>query len=194
MNTLTKSLVVVLAVTASAACGRQTRYEDPGKVETVDSNFGGTDLLMIADTMAQSFASSAAWEGDKPRIVFGGVQNRTTQHIDTQNITDTIRTALIQSGKFTVLAGDQGLGEIEKEVDYQGSGWVNEENAVQVGQQLGADYVLYGRFTEIKKQVSDTKSRWMKFTLNAVDVESRAIAWADEQQIAKVEQKGGVGW
>ena len=54
--------------------------------------------------------------------------------------------------------------------------------------------MLYGRFTEIYKHEDDVKSRWMKFTLNAVDVESRAIVWADEKQIAKVEERGSVGW
>lgn len=193
MQTALRILAIAL-VTLAGACAKKTRYEDPGKVEVINSEFGSTDLLMIAGTMADSFVNSDAWSGEQPKVVFGGIQNRTTQHIDTQNITDTIRTRLIQSGRFTVLAGDQGIGEIQKEVAYQSSGWVDENNAVQVGQQLGASYVLYGRFTEIYKHENDTKSRWMKFTLNAVDVQSRALAWAEEKTISKIEERGGLGW
>lgn len=180
---------------APAACSDKVTYEDPEATETINEQFGGSDLLMIAQDMAQSFINSNAWGGEaKPSIVFGGVKNRTQQHVDTVNITDTIQTALIQSGKFTVLAGDAGIEEIKKETDYQQSGAVDMDSAVQLGKQRGAGYVLYGRFTEIAKQEGSTKSRWMKFTLNGVNVETREIVWADEKIISKLKEESFLGW
>ncbi|MFQ5750026.1 MAG: penicillin-binding protein activator LpoB, partial [Planctomycetota bacterium] len=83
------NLLPALLLPALVACGGTTvRYEDPAKVETLSSDFGSTDLLMIAQKMTQSFTNSNVWGADKPRIVFGGVKNRTRQHLDTQNITD----------------------------------------------------------------------------------------------------------
>ncbi|TAH39721.1 MAG: penicillin-binding protein activator LpoB [Planctomycetota bacterium] len=181
-------------VLASGACTDRVTYEDPEGIETINEQFGGSDLLMIAQEMTQSFSNSNVWGSTKPRVVFGGVKNRTQQHVDTVNITDTIQTALIQSGKFTVLAGDQGIEEMKKETDYQQSGAVDMESAVQLGKQRGAEYVLYGRFTEIAKQEGSTKSRWMKFTLNGVNVQTREIVWADEKIISKLKEESFLGW
>ena len=184
----------LLVLLGGGACSSSTTYGDPEGVETIDDTFGSTDLLMIAQKMAESFTSTNVWEQDRPTIVFGGIRNRTRQHIDTTNITDTIRTRLIQSGKFTVLAGGQGISEIQQEVDYQQSGAVDQAAAVELGKQLGARYVLYGRFTEIKKEDSDTRDRWYKFTLNAVDVQTRVIIWAEEKTFRKTTEKPLLGW
>lgn len=188
----TRTAIALLGLASS--CADDVRYEDPERIETIDERFGGSDLLMIAQDMTQSFVNSNAWGGAKPRIVFGGVKNRTQQHVDTVNITDTIATALIQSGKFTVLAGQQGIAEIKQETDYQGSGAVDQAAAVELGKQLGAEYVFYGRFTEIAKQEGGTKSRWLKFTLNAANVQTREIVWADEKILSKIKEKSFLGW
>ncbi|MBT3340014.1 MAG: penicillin-binding protein activator LpoB [Planctomycetes bacterium] len=191
-----KNSLLLLALTAAlaASCSTKVTYEDPEQIETINSDFGYSDLENIAAEMTQSFLGSGAWGGEKPRIVFGGVQNRTEQHLDTVNITDTIRTALLQSGKFRVLAGDQGIAELSKETDYQTSGAVDQEMAVKMGAQLGAEYVFYGRFTEIRKSAGDTKSSFLKFTMNAVNVQTRELVWADEARISKREEKSLFGW
>ncbi len=187
-------LLLTLLPLGLVACSDTIRYEDPETPELINEEFGHADLLKIAQDMAQSFTAAEAWGEGKPRIVFGGVLNRTSQHIDTQNITDTIRTALIQSGRFTVLAGDQGIAEMAKETDYQQSGAVDQMAAVELGKQLGAEYVLYGRFTEIRKENDDLRSSWMKFTLNAVNTQTREIVWADESKYFKLREKASFGW
>lgn len=178
----------------AASCSHNVQDIDPSDPENINLAFGFDDLKIIATDMTQSFLDSNAWGGDRPRVMFGGIQNRTTQHIDTVNITDTIRTALTQSQKFTVLAGEQGLGEIDSEVAYQQSGAVDLASAAELGKQLGAEYVFYGRFTEIRKQRSDTAAAWYKFTMNAVNTQTRQIVWAEEQDIAKKETKSFFGW
>ena len=143
---------LLLGSLVAVSCSHKVQDIDPNNPENINLAFGFDDLKTIATDMTQSFLDSNAWGGDRPRIVFGGIQNRTTQHIDTVNITDTISTALIQSQKFTVLAGEQGIGEIDNEVAYQQSGAVDLASAAELGKQLGAEYVFYGRFTEIRKQ------------------------------------------
>ena len=185
---------LLLGSMVAVSCSHTVQDIDPNNPENINLAFGFDDLKTIATDMTQSFLDSNAWGGDRPRIVFGGIQNRTTQHIDTVNITDTISTALIQSQKFTVLAGEQGIGEIDNEVAYQQSGAVDLASAAELGKQRGAEYVFYGRFTEIRKQRSDTTAAWYKFTMNAVNTQTRQIVWAEEQDIAKKETKAFIGW
>ncbi len=187
---------LILAVAPLAACSTSVTYEDPEEVEILSTDFSYSDLSQIAQKLTDSFLQSNAWGGDVPRIVMGGVANRTNQHIDTVNITDTIRTALIQSGKFSVLAGvgDAGLSEIDQEIDYQKSGAVDQASAVEIGKQLGAEYVFYGRFTTLTDQHDDIRSTFYKFTLNAVNVTTRQIVWADESKLRKRKDKTFFGW
>ncbi len=185
--------LLVLATT-SIACSNQVTYEDPEGVEVLSSDFGGTDLMILAHDMTQGFLDADAFGDERPRIVFGGIQNRTTQHLDTRSIADTIRTSLLQSGKFSVLAGEVGLEEIDREIEHQQSGKVDMAYAVEMGRQKGAEYVFFGRMSEIYKESGRTESRWMKFTLNAVNVQTREIVWANEKTIAKKEVKALLGW
>ncbi|MDA1260708.1 MAG: penicillin-binding protein activator LpoB [Planctomycetota bacterium] len=187
---------LLLALAPLAACSTNVTYEDPDEVEILSTDFSYSDLKQIAQDLTDSFLSSNAWGGDVPRIVMGGVANRTNQHIDTVNITDTIRTALIQSGKFSVLAGvgDAGLSEIDKDLGYQKSGAVDQATAVEIGKQLGAEYVFYGRFTTLQARHDDVESIYYKFTLNAVNVTTRQIVWADEKDLRKRKDKTFLGW
>ena len=57
---------------------------------------------------------------------FGGIANETTEHINTSGVSDSIRTALINSAKFRFVVGPHGQLEIENQVEFQqGSGRVN---------------------------------------------------------------------
>jgi penicillin-binding protein activator len=188
------AITLGLLTLAASSCSHNVEVIDPESGETINIEYGFGDLMTIANTMTQSFMASDAWGGDRPRVVFGGVRNRTQQHLDTENITDTIRTSLIQSGKFSVLSGDVGLAEIDKETAYQQSGAVDLATAAELGKQLGAEYVLFGAFREIRKQRGDTTAAWYKFTLNAVNTQTRQIVWADEESIAKKEEKSFLGW
>lgn len=188
--------ILLLGLAPLAACSTNVTYEDPEDVEILSTDFSYSDLKQIAQDLTDSYLQSNAWGDDVPRIVMGGVANRTNQHIDTVNITDTIRTALIQSGKFSVLAGvgDAGLNEIDKELGYQQSGAVDQAMAVELGKQLGAEYVFYGRFTTLQASKGDVESMYYKFTLNAVNVQTRQIVWADEKDLRKRRDKTFLGW
>ncbi|KAA3606724.1 MAG: penicillin-binding protein activator LpoB [Planctomycetota bacterium] len=190
----TLRLLLALGASSLIGCAGESRYEDPEAVETIDDRFGQTDLHLIVSKMVDSFMGTQVWPEAKPVMLMGAVQNRTRQHLDTKNISDSIRTALIQSGRFRFVAGDQGKGEISEETVYQASGAVDPDTAVELGKQLGASYVMFGRFTEIKKETERVRSRFMKFTLNVVDVENRVLLWSEEQKISKVTEKAFLGW
>lgn len=191
-----RTLLLLLAAAPLGACSTEVTYEDPEGVEILSTDFSYSDLKMIAQGMTDSFLATGVWGQDIPRVAVGGVINRTNQHIDTQNITDTIRTAFVQSGKFSVLetAGAQGLDELEKETDYQQSGKVDQAAAVELGKQLGAEYVFFGRFTTITARAGSTESVYYKFTMNAINVQTRQIVWADEKDLRKRKEKSLFGW
>src|SRR5262245_50682466 len=143
-----------LVVIGSLAGCSTVKYDDPGKVESLTIDWGSTDLQTLAAGMIESLVAAPqlayieqAHKGDDKRILsyFGGIENRTSEHIDTATIKDKIETQLLKSGKFRIAAGKQGQNEIGEQVRFQqGSGRVDPVTARAFGKQVGADVVIYG--------------------------------------------------
>jgi len=203
---------LTLSFALLAGCS-STGYDDPDMVETLTIDFGSTDLQVLATSMADSLIASPALSyvqreesntNEDPRIVtyLGGIENRTTEHIDTSGIGDSIRVKLLQSGKFRFVAGDPGQDEIGDQVSFQqGSGRVDPAQAKAFGKQLGADVIVYGTLRSINKEKGSSieslgtkkKDLYYQFTLQAVNIETGELIWADEEDIRKRERTGIFG-
>lgn len=200
----------VLATLGLSAC-TSIGYDDPDKVETVNMKFGSTDLQSMADAMVQSLLSSPnlqyldhSGKGDDKRIVLltGNVNNRTSEHIDTSSITDSIRTALLKSGRIRLAATNQGQDELGTQVRFQmESGRVDPNLIRQFGKQIGADAVMYGNLRSIEKSKGrnledagrKTDDVYYKFTLEVVNIETGEVIWIDEKEIRKSKKTGLFG-
>lgn len=195
-------LLVICAVSASlllAGCAQKVSYQDPQGVETVNANFGSTDLQKIANNMADSMLSSPVLQrltadGHIPVLYVDGIKNKTSEHIDTESITDSISTKLIQSGKFQFVDMSR-VNAVRKQLNYQQHGGLVDPNkAIQFGHQVGAEYMLYGDLSSIVKTNSDEKDVYYKMTMRLMDLKTGLIVWADETQIRKDAVKSLFGW
>ncbi|MBN1553066.1 penicillin-binding protein activator LpoB, partial [bacterium] len=106
MKLLTISLFVFVSVCGFWGCATtpQVQYGDATAVETTTTDFGSTDLQMIAEKMVDSLLSFPPivelTSSRRPVVFVDNVKNKTMDHIDTESITDTISTKLLRSGKF----------------------------------------------------------------------------------------------
>jgi uncharacterized protein (TIGR02722 family) len=166
-----------------------THYGNAQKTETVNADFGSTDLQMIAETMVGSLLDSDKLERDPaepdkaPLVAVARIVNNTSEHIDTKSITDKIRTSLIKSGKVRFSA-TEAQGDLMRQYKLQGV-MADTATAKAAGKQTGAKYILRGDISSIVKTQGSTKDVYYKITLNLVDVESAVIHWAEEKEIRK---------
>jgi uncharacterized protein (TIGR02722 family) len=183
------ALGVMTAVLVLGGCAesQHVRYGDPGKVETLTTEWGSTDLQAVADRMVGSLIRHPVIAtGNRPVVQVSTVKNKTTEHIDTKSVTDKIRTALIKTGMVRMTAVSDANREILENLQYQSeSGVVSKKTAKGVGKQIGADYLLYGEIDSIVKRDGRSEDVYYKFTLNLVDVETGIIEWSDEKEIRK---------
>ena len=204
------SILVFLPLLALSACS-SVKYDDPDKVETLTIDFGSTDLQTMASDMVNSLngAPQLAYlenpnkTSDKRIIMFmGGVNNRTSEHIDTQGITDSIRSALLQGGRFRFVASPQGQDEIGDQVRFQqGSGRVDPAQARAFGKQLGAEVVLYGTLRSIEKSkgrsvesgLQKKEDVWYQFVLECSNIETGEIIWSNIKEMRKTEKRSLFG-
>lgn len=165
--------------------------------ETVNTDFGSSDLQMISTKMVDdllSFPPIVKITSDRRPVVFvDNIKNKTMQHIDTESITDTIQSKLINSGKFRFVDMTV-VDNVRKQFDYQmSSGIVNPATAVQMGHQIGAEFMLYGNLSEIAKSSGSTKDVYYKFTLKFMNLQSGIIEWSNEKEIRKTKTRSLFG-
>ncbi|WP_434360284.1 penicillin-binding protein activator LpoB [Parasalinivibrio latis] len=179
-------------------CTNQVRYGDAEGIETTTIEFGSSDLQKIASDMTDSMLSSPAvaslTKGERPIVFVESIKNKTAEHIDTESITDTISTRLLNSGEFRFV--DMGRVEaVRKQLDFQNNDQlVNPATAIQFGRMVGAQYMLYGNLASIVKRDGNDKDVYYKMTMRLMDLQTGLIEWADESQIRKEESRALIGW
>lgn len=201
MKTRIKQLFMVTAAftaisLATGCAGPQVQYGDAKSTTPLSTNFGSSDLQMIAASMVDSliaFPPMAEWTAKRrPVISVDKVKNKTMQHIDTESLTDSIRAKLIKSGKFRFVDRTTDTQAME-ELKFQQSGMVDEKAAVELGKQLGAEFLLTANFSEIKTREGSVTDVYYKFTMNLKNLKTGILEWSDEKEIRKVFKKSLFG-
>lgn len=188
-----KVLGVIAVCAFLSACSQKISYGDATAVETTTTGFGSTDLQSIAAKMVDdvlSFPPIVQMTAERRPVVFvDRIKNKTTEHIDTESITDSIQTKLLQSGKFRFV-DMTAVKQIQEQLNFQmDSGMVDPSKAVAFGKQTGAEFMLYGNLSSIVKRNDDEKDVYYKFTMKMVNLESGIMEWAGEKEIRKTGTK-----
>ncbi len=178
-------------------CSNKVAYQDATEVETTTIDFGSTDLQQIAAKMVDSLLTFPpiveVTRERRPVMFVNRIKNKTTEHIDTESITDTITTRLLRSGKFRFVDMTK-VADVREQLAFQNrGGMVNRNSAAQIGRQIGAEYMMYGNLSSIVKKSGDVKDVYYKFTLKVMHLESGIIEWSDEKEIRKTREKSLFG-
>lgn len=191
----------LLALPFLTGCIYTVKEIDPEKKKHYTEEYSHTDqkraVAHFTDSLAQSNALKAR---DKPPIlVVYGVNNRTSEHIDTMGFTDKLEVALLKTGKVQLVNKAQ-RENVEKEVGYSNSGKVDPAMRIQVGKQIGAEYMLTGRFTSIdRKEPKGIRLRkgrllYYQLTLELTNMTTNMIEWKDEVEVLREGQTPIIGW
>lgn len=196
------TIVALLAILLLAGCtaggtgrtgsGGTVSYGDSQAVETVNTDFGSTDLQTTAETMTQSLLESRyiAKAVQPPKVRLRQVKVLTDEHIDSKAITDKIRIKLLKSGSVRFLADEASLSEVNKERDFTETS----TKKTELKAMTNSDYIITGTVRSIKKMNKNIKDVYYLITLELVDPQSAETLWADEQEIRKVQEKPTLGW
>lgn len=203
MKTPNKILPLALAVTLAAVgvsgCSSTgVSYGDASAVETTTTEFGSTDLQMIAEKMVDSLLTFPpivdVTSKRRPVMFVDTIKNKTSEHIDTESVTDTISSRVLRSGKFRFVDMTK-VTALKKQLDYQNeSGMVSDSSKMNMGRQIGAEYMMYGNLSSIVKRGGNSKDVYYKFTMKVMHVETGIIEWSDEKEIRKSAKKPMFGF
>ncbi len=191
-------LVALLAVMFASSCGPKAfvkgEYDDPQRENLMNDQWSETDMQVAVKSMVGSMLSHDAISNAKklPIVMVTGLQNKTSEHIDTQSIMDMVRVELTNSGKVNFV-DKEAREDISNEYGYQNSGMVSEETKKGPGGQIGADFIINGRLDSIVQEVGKEKTVYYKLTLNLTNLKTGIIAWTNHKEIRKAYRKKSVG-
>jgi uncharacterized protein (TIGR02722 family) len=177
-----------------SGCMSTVEYGDATSSKPVSTGFGSSDLQQIAAKMVDSLLGDEMLMQDiggdgPPLLIVDKVKNKTSQHIDTESVTDSIRTKLIRSRQFS-FQDRTTEAALQEELAYQQTA---AQDAVAMGQQDAPRYMLTANLSEIRQTAGRVRDVYYKFTMNLRDLKSGRLLWADEQEIRKVKTRAMIG-
>ncbi len=195
---MNKSVVALLGLAmVLGGCANKVEYGDANAAETTTVDFGSTDLQKIAgemvDSMLQSGSVAYITKNNRPIVFVETIKNKTSEHIDTESITDSVSTKMLNSGKFRFVDMER-VESVRKQLNFQNNDeLVDQSSAIQFGKMVGAEYMLYGNLSSIVKQAGKNTDVYYKMTMRLMDIKTGLIEWADETEIRKQESRSLLG-
>lgn len=192
-------IALILSSVGMTACGPRQFVKGE-----YDENVNDTNLLTdkwsesdmqvaVRDLVASAVAHPAIAQAKRPPIVMvTRLQNKTSEHIDTQSVADMFTAELMRSGK-TQFVDKAAREDIAEEYDYQDSGMVSRETKKGKGGQVGADFIMNGRIDSIVQEAGKDKTVYYKITMNLTNLKTGLIQWTDYKQLRKQFKKKRVG-
>lgn len=192
-------LTALISVFTLTACGPREFVKGQYDENVQDTNlltdkWSESDMqAAVRDLVASAVAHPAIANAKRPPIVMvTRLQNKTSEHIDTQSIADMFTAELMRSGK-TQFVDKAAREDIAEEYDYQDSGMVNRETKKGKGGQVGADFIMNGRLDSIVQEAGKDKTVYYKLTMNLTNLKTGLIQWTDYKQLRKQFKKKRVG-
>ncbi len=192
-----KYFILVFSALVLSSCGPKGfvkgEYDDVENENLMNDQWSETDMQNAVKALVDSLIQhqSIAGASRPPLVMVTKLQNKTSEHIDTQNIMDMIRVELTNRGKVQFV-DKEAREDVADEYDYQSSGMVNENTKKGPGGQLGADYILNGRLDSITQEVGNKKTVYYKLTLNLTNLKTNVIVWTNYKQLRKKFKKRSV--
>ncbi len=196
---LMSAAVIVLMM---VGCSATTRDISPDEAIHYDEGYDFSDKKAIVSDLVESLLNKPPLVSrldDRPVLIIYGVANRTSEHIETDGITDDIRQEILQSGRARFVNKVQ-RDNIAKESAYQYGGNVSAETRLARARQVGAEYMVTGTLRSIKKKqpkqirLKKKTLQYYSLTLELTDLQTGLIEWTDSAEIVREASKPFIGW
>ncbi|WP_297474954.1 penicillin-binding protein activator LpoB [uncultured Photobacterium sp.] len=195
-----KSVMTLLAAaTLLGGCAQPINYGGGlHGFESAVTNFGASDLEKLSSSMVDKMLASSTVRAmtarGEPIVVVDSIKNQTRHHVDTQDLTAIITERLQDSGKFKFVDPAR-IKAVRQQLNFrEDDRFVNQSTAIQFGNMVGAQYMLYGHVSTVMKSTSNGKQAYYKVTMRLMDLKSGVIEWSDQDQVIQRASTNSAAW
>jgi uncharacterized protein (TIGR02722 family) len=192
-------LVIVSCSVAAAVigCAGKSVYMAPGETTQMGADFSDTDMRTMAQSMYNSLQERLVKirgaDVVVPVVALLRVDNKTSEHIDTDMIADKLQIELLRAGTLRFVDRTR-IRDMAAEFDLGASGFIDPDKAKSAGKALGAEYFLYGEMGSIKKAEGKTRLNYYRLSMKMTDVETNEVLWAEDFEVKKMYKKPAIEW
>jgi uncharacterized protein (TIGR02722 family) len=182
-----KKLALMISLTfitlLFTACGGGTQYRDPAK-DKGSMEFGPKEIKMTVNKMVGSMYDFLKNEWKQPAFLqVQKFRNKTSEHIDTQMITNEIATNLLKKRIYFI--DDTLTQEALKEMEQGMTGLIDPESAIPAGQAKSPNMYLSGDIIDNVRTVGGKRLQYLVITLKLINLKTRLVEWQEQQEFLK---------
>lgn len=190
MNSFKKILGLVVLALVVASCSKTVTRVSPDQQIDLSGRWNDTDSKLVAEEMIndvlnrpwrENFSSS---EGRKPVVIVGIVQNKSSEHIESETFIKDLEREFINSGTIRVVQNSLFREKMREERADQNE-FASPETQSQWGRELGADFMLFGVITSITDSYKKEKVVSYKVNLELANLETNEKVWIGDKEIKK---------
>ena len=182
---LTMALVIFLI-----SCGKTVTRVSPDQQIDLSGRWNDTDSKLVAAEMIEDVlkrpwrSDFSDGEGRKPVIIVGMVQNKSSEHIESETFIKDLEREFINSGAIRVVQNSVFREKMREERADQGE-FASPETQSKWGKELGADFMLFGVITSITDGYKKEKTVSYKVNLELANLETNEKVWIGNKEIKK---------
>jgi len=115
---------------------------------------------------------------------------KTTSHVNSKQLLNTVKETVDDSGKFASVDSSR-VKEVRQQLNFSSDDQlVNQSTAIQFGNMVGAQYMLYGNVSNTNKQVDGQSMPFYRMTMRLMDLKSGLIEWSDKADAPNTNPQG----
>ncbi|MDY0132004.1 MAG: penicillin-binding protein activator LpoB [Desulforegulaceae bacterium] len=186
-------LLVFLALFISGCMGgSKVSRVSTDEVTDISDRWNDTDSRLVAEEMIGDMLTFP-WitrfqqkkTGKIPTVLIQSVRNRSHEHIAIDTFVNDIKRAGIRAGKVDFVVGGEERIDIRDERKDQDI-YASDETRAEMGQEIGADFVLTGSINSMVDQVGSERVTFYQIDLKLVDMTTNREVWNGQKKIKKV--------
>ncbi len=183
-------LMLAVVLIGTSCANRTVTRVSPDQQIDLSGRWNDTDSKMVAEEMINDVLNRP-WRDDfmkaggkKPVIIVGMIQNKTTEHIESETFIKDMEREFINSGMVRVVQNSVFREKLREERADQGE-FASLETQSKWGQELGADFMLFGVMTSITDSYKKEKVVNYKVNLELANLQTNEKVWIGDKEIKK---------
>lgn len=196
MKNCIKFLCAVFAIILLSACAETQLIDNENDSTERAAGLEGRDFESASNAMIQDMLDMGTLSkpnGQPYILVISRIENDTMQRIDVDELSKSIRIALMKSGKVRVTSFNED-SMVMASAQLRKSKEFNQANVRKSGSLAAPELSLSGKITQREFIVSGKKRIEYRFSMSITDLKNGLTLWEGEQKIKKLVSKSTVTW
>jgi uncharacterized protein (TIGR02722 family) len=172
------------------SCARDVRRISPSAAIDLSGRWNDSDSRQVADKMISTLLASdklkeyAKALGNKPTIIVGLVQNKTSEHIDSENYIKKLELGIYNSGVADLVESGNFRDKLREE-RVQQQDFASASTIAKWGEEVGANLMLFGEMTSEADVYNKKRIVNYVITLFLTDMSTSKRIWFGQEEIKK---------